>query len=444
MNTIKNNATVKAAMVLFAASILIVGCATPRTPVHDPPHSPHGPTEPVKNDISDQDILPLLKTFQLRLLTENEGFHHGSPFIGLNSRFQLVLLFPRKLPRSVTPDRFNARIGPMEHPFSKQNAHQEFFTRILAVTEQGLEIDPGKISIFYKKGNGQSILLGKQESIAVDATPPSSPSLRLRDRGPDHFTLTWSDASRDVKAYVIQTFEAGQWVKIPPGSVGGPPVRVEREPVGRVRVMAVDRAMNRTPSNEIDLAAREDDLTVADMKILAPISVTDEVNDRIVNGKDSLDIAYAVQVTANRPCRLLLVNVDSMGFGYRLLPTPCATGKDFDDELRPSVPKRYPMNAADDFFYLGLDENTGLEHVYAILYEDDAIAENIWQWVRNEICDYGRSGASPAIPKGTVELPGIHASGGKKKVIGFERKLARLKNEHNGKMAWEKRIFHHD
>ncbi len=434
----------KAAIVLFAASILIMGCATPRQPVREPPSPRPVPTEPTEIGLSDPDLLTLLKKFQLRLQTENEGFHHGSPVISANTRFSMVLVFPRKLPADITPDRFLARIGHLEYPFSKHNVHQEFFTRVLAVTKQGLEIGPVEISIYYIKEEENPVFLGKQESIVVDTTPPSKPSLRLKDRGPDHFTLTWSDSSEDVKEYVIQMLEAGQWVRIPPGSVGAPPVRVERKPEGRVRVVAVDWTGNWTLSNEIDLAG-DGGLEVADMKILAPIGDDiGRVNDRPVTGETSLHDAYAVRVIANRPCRLLLVNVDSMGFGYRLLPTPCNTGRRFDDRMRPSISKRYPMNEVEGHFYLGLDENTGLEHVFAILYEDDAIKETIWQWVANEICDYGRSGAFPAISKGTVELPGIQATGGKKTVTGFEEKLDMLKKKYRGKMTWESEIFHHD
>ena len=92
------------------------------------------------------------------------------------------------------------------------------------------------------------------------------------------------------------------------------------------------------------------------MKILAPTHATDRVNDRVITGRDTLSAAYAVEVTANRPARLLLVNVDAWGYGYRLFPTVCRTGSGFDGKMTPAEPRRYPMNRNEGYYYLGLDE----------------------------------------------------------------------------------------
>ncbi len=367
----------KIASFIIAVLILMAGCAPSRISVQEPP--PPAPTTPEQPKTTTAPPAPplappaapapdfrrRLTDFQLRLHTENEGYHDGHPVIGVNTRLNIVLIFAGKLPETITPDRFIARLGHLEFPFSRHNDNREFFTREFAIQAPNLEFGPDEIALYFREDTGERTLLGKQESTAVDTTPPSRPALRLKDCDSNHVTLTWSDASGDIMEYVLQELKMGQWVKIAPGSVGAPPVRLNRKPRGRIRVVAVDWAMNRTPSNEIDLECKRG-LEVADMKILAPIQTTDRINDRVSTGKTPLGVAYAVQVTANRPCGLILVNVDSMGFGYRLHPTPCATGKGFDGRMRPSVPKRYPLNEVDGYFYLGLDNNTGLEHVYAI------------------------------------------------------------------------------
>jgi hypothetical protein len=164
--------------------------------------------------------------------------------------------------------------------------------------------------------------------------------------------------------------------------------------------------------------------------------------DLEVTGRLPLGLAYAVEVMANQDCRLLLVNVDSLGFGYRLLPTPCRTGKDFDDRLEPSWPKRFPAKQG-EFPYIGLDDAKGMEDVYAIVYEDDAVRSTVWKMVLNEICAYGRFGAKAGTPKGSRELPGIRSKSEKRRVVDFERRLDELTEIHKGTMNWAKKSFWH-
>jgi hypothetical protein len=165
----------------------------------------------------------------------------------------------------------------------------------------------------------------------------------------------------------------------------------------------------------------------------------------VITGQDALSAAYAIEVTANRAGRLMLVNVDAWGYGYRLYPTACRTGNGFDGQLAPAVPKRYPLNRNEGFYYLGLDEKTGLEDIYAIIYEDEGAREKVWEWVLNEICSTGLEDpqGQDRLPKGTRELPGIRRSGGKRRVVEFERKLDGLKALYGNRISWTKRSFWH-
>ena len=137
--------------------------------------------------------------------------------------------------------------------------------------------------------------------------------------------------------------------------------------------------------------------------------------------------------------------MDAWGYGYRLFPTPCRTGKGFDGQLAPAEPRRYPLNREEGYYYLGLDEHTGLEEIYAIIYLEEEIREKVWQWVQNEICDTLPDGerTENALPKGTRELPGIHHSGGKRQVVAFERKLDGLQKTYGNQVTWTKRSFWH-
>jgi hypothetical protein len=135
--------------------------------------------------------------------------------------------------------------------------------------------------------------------------------------------------------------------------------------------------------------------------------------------------------------------VDAWGYGYRLFPTVCRTGSEFDGQMTPAEPRRYPMNRNEGYYYLGLDEHTGLEEVYAILYLDDGIRQKVWQWVLNEICDTAPGPGGQRVPKGTRELPGIHHSSGKRQVAAFEKKLDSLSETFGNRVAWAKQSFWH-
>jgi len=245
-----------------------------------------------------------------------------------------------------------------------------------------------------------------------------------------------------VVKYAIERLESGIFVSLPPGTVATPGVTIKERPEGRVRVVAYDMAGNYSTSNEIELVC--DPLRITSMKILAPRTGTHYINDKVVTDSDALHAAYAVEVTTNKASSLLLVNVDAKGYGFRLFPTHCKTGRGFDNRLSPSLPKRYPKNTDNAIYYIGLDEVTGMEGIYAIVYEAERdIQQSIWEWVPNEICSGSKAGNAGGVTKGSRELPGIHATGGKRKVVDFERKLTGLTEKYRGKVAWQKVSFWH-
>jgi hypothetical protein len=397
---------------------------------------------------SDEDRLDLLKNFRLDLLLENAGYRQGRVLIGRHTVFKVVLLFNQPLPDDFEPARFRAQIGELTFPFVKTNGQTEYYTDSITVETPYLNIGPIPVGVYLEGGvRSRRLYPAAQKWVVVDTTPPPRPTgLQVKECDPDSFTLTWEPAYRadDVMEYAVQRLESGTWVKLAPGSVSNPEVRLRAEPEGRIRVVAVDWALNRQESEELDITCEP--LRITSMRVLAPHRETNEgVRQRIdleVTGKIPLGLAYAVEVTANQDCRLLLVNVDSLGFGYRLLPTPCRTGNAFDDRLEPSWPKRFPPKQG-DFPYIGLDDARGMEDVYAIVYEDDAVRSTVWKMVLNEICEYGGLDTRPSTPKGSRELPGIRSKAEKRRVVDFERRLDELKEIHKGTMNWAKKSFWH-
>jgi hypothetical protein len=425
--------------------LLMSACASQpiRVVVDAPATGQEGPAAP-----SGEDRLDLLRNFRLDLLLENAGYRQGRVLIGRHTEFKLVLLFNQALPARFDPGRFRAQIGELTFPFVKTNGGTEYYTDSITVETPYLSIGPVPVAIYLEDGDRSRRLVPVvQKWAVVDTTPPPRPiGLQVKDCGEDTFTLTWEPGygADDVMEYAVQRLESGTWVKLAPGSVSNPEVRVRAEPQGRIRVVAVDWALNRQESEELDVTCEP--LRITSMRVLAPHRETNEgVHQRIdleVTGKIPLGLAYAVEVTANQDCRLLLVNVDSLGFGYRLLPTPCRTGHDFDDRLEPSWPKRFPAKQG-EFPYVGLDDAKGMEEVYAIVYEDDAVRSSVWHMVLNEICEYGRPDTRPSTPKGSRELPGGRSKAEKRRVVDFERRLDELKEIHKGTMNWSKRSFWH-
>jgi len=431
----------------FAILILVTGCATTREPPAvrpaPEPETKAKPIESVPSIPTDIAIKNCFRAFELKFTPSNAGYRNGRIYIGIHSTFTLALILPQECPMEIDPAGLFARIGHLKFYFSLKNGNKEFFTRDISINKSGVNIAADAIGIYYQHLD-QEIFLDKwPKSIVIDTrTPPAPKDLRVEECGPDLFRLKWKPGkeSNDVKEYVIQKFEFGNWVKLPPGSVATPGVTINKKPEGRIRLMAVDWAGNQSFSDELEV--RCEPFRITSMKILAPKKDTGHINDQVVTGNDALNYAYAVEVTANKKGKLMLVNVDAMGYGYRLFPTPCKTGSGFDPSMQASVPKRYPDNPDQNIYYIGLDEVTGLEDIYAILYEDDDVQKQVWNWVLNEICNYEQTKDS-ATPKGSRELPGMTIPGGKKKVAEFEKKLEALTKQYQGSMTWKNRSFLH-
>ncbi len=221
-------------------------------------------------------------------------------------------------------------------------------------------------------------------------------------------------------------------------------MKIPAPPEGRVRVFGVDRALNK--SNPVEIQVSCEPLKITHMGIVQPLDqkhVWDPAAKPVL-ASESIWNAYGIEVVANKDCKLLLVNVDAEGQGQRLLPTPCETGRDFPHDLRAAQILRYPYDDDQGRYFLGLNEYAGIEDIYAIAYLDDVVKEKVWEWVKWEFCDEesspGRDGTSKT---GTRELPGIKHEDGKKADGEFVRKLEQLVDDFGGRVAYEKRYFHH-
>ena len=436
-------------LAMGCVGVLLTGCTT-NQPVHKPRWSQLEDAvavefRPDASVFGDVDRNALLKDARVYFTTSDAGSHTGRWLLGPHTRFRCVLIFPRSLPSAFKPERFFIRMGEHDYPFRKHNGRREYFTDTEVFVAQGLTFGPVPLKAYYRDLSGGATLVAEYGSVTVDTQPPRKPILKLHEAGADYFILTWQPPADDIMQYVVEKYSGGKWDKLPigtgphRGSVATPPVHIDQPPQGRVRIVAIDWARNRTASNAVALAIPP--LAITSLKILSPEASLYRINDRIVTGRRALSHAYAVEVTVNRESRLLLVNVDSAGHGYRLYPTPCLTGKDFGSRgpMQPGVPRRYPINHHDGIYYIGLDEQKGMEEVYAIAYADEAIVETVWGWVKNELCP--QESMVPA--KGSRELPGRGHGGQDRHTDAFEHKLNALQKSSSGKVAWTKRSFWH-
>ena len=200
-----------------------------------------------------------LTDFQLQILTEKHGICPGPDgkdmiFLGRGARLQLILGFSQTPSADIRAGDLVARIADLSFPFARRTSEKNFMTDIinLGSLKHGLNTGPSGISIFYKDRD-KEILLGAKGMLAIDTSPPPKPlSLYVTDTGPDYFSLTWENGRGEIKEYSVQKWDSGQWRTFRSG-FSSPPVRIDSKPAGRVRVMAIDCALNRAFSEEVAL-----------------------------------------------------------------------------------------------------------------------------------------------------------------------------------------------
>jgi len=201
-----------------------------------------------------------LNDFQLKILTENHGICPGPDgkdmiFLGRDARLQLILSFSQTPSADVKAGDLVARIAGLAVPFVRRTSEETYMTDIidLGSLKQGLDTGPLGVSIYHKDMD-QEILLGTEGMLAIDTIPPAKPAnLRATDAGLDYFSLTWENGKGEIRDYSVQMWDSGQWRTLRSGFTS-PPVRIDSKPAGRVRLMAMDCALNRAFSEEVALA----------------------------------------------------------------------------------------------------------------------------------------------------------------------------------------------
>ena len=245
--------------------LLLFGFLTSCAQPHSVRIKPAGPLpavsppdlQPVARGQSQKDRL---NDFQLKILTENHGICPGPDgkdmiFLGRDARLQLIISFSQTPSADVKAGDLIARIAGLTVPFVRRTSEETYMTDIIELgsLKQGLDTGPLGVSIYYKDMD-QEILLGTKGMLAIDTIPPAKPvNLRATDAGLDYFSLTWENGKGEIREYSVQMWDSGQWRTLRSGFTS-PPVRVDSKPAGRVRVMAMDCALNRAFSEEVALA----------------------------------------------------------------------------------------------------------------------------------------------------------------------------------------------
>lgn len=200
-----------------------------------------------------------LTDFQLKILTENHGICPGPDgrdliFLGRGAKLQLVLTFSQTPSADVKADDLVARIADLSFPFARRISEKTYLTDIidLGSLKHGINTGPSGVSIFYKDSD-KEILLDTKGMLAIDTIPPPKPvNFYVTDTGPDYFSLTWESGKGESKEYSVQRWDSDQWRTFSSG-FSSPPVRIDSKPAGRIRVMAIDCALNRAFSQEVAL-----------------------------------------------------------------------------------------------------------------------------------------------------------------------------------------------
>jgi len=166
----------------------------------------------------------------------------------------MILRFSQTPSADVRAGDLVARIADLNIPFARRTSEKTYMTDIinLGSLKHGTNTGPSGVSIVYKDRD-KELLLGTKRMLAIDTIPPPKPlNLYVTDTGPDYFSLTWESGKGEIKEYFVQRWDSGQWCTFRSG-FSSPPVRIDSKPGGRVRVMAIDCALNRAFSQEVAL-----------------------------------------------------------------------------------------------------------------------------------------------------------------------------------------------
>jgi len=251
------------ALILAAACWLSASCTSTQKALKRPPVLWVSEDADNKGERSNQPerqgIMDGPKNFEMDILAENEGVCLGPDgrdviWLGRNSKLQLVLKFKEIPSGDVKPDHLVVQLAHLKIPFARRTTEREYMSDIIDVNSRaaGLDTGPIGIALFYESSNGR-FFLGTQGLLAIDAIPPSKPTnLRVTDRRCRYFSLSWDNEREETSKYFVQKWESGHWLTLHPG-FKSPPIQINSNPEGRFRIMAVDCALNRSFSREINL-----------------------------------------------------------------------------------------------------------------------------------------------------------------------------------------------
>lgn len=201
-------------------------------------------------------ISDTIKAFHVEILSQNSGICPGPdgknmPFLGRDARIQVVLTFSTIPPAHLKPGQLSARLYHLNIPFTRRTGQNRFLTDVVDLNSlaPGLNMEARGVSIFYRTTDGE-VLLGNGGRFAIDTTPPPKPlELQITTRGGTR-RLTWKSQSDRIKEYRIQKWDAGRWLTFGSG-FGSPPVTIDPATEARLRIVAVDCALNRSFSDDI-------------------------------------------------------------------------------------------------------------------------------------------------------------------------------------------------
>lgn len=224
---------------LFLICSLLTACARGR--ITTPDQTSMAGSERVSEAFGD---------FHVEILAEKHGLCPGPDgkdmiFLGRGARLQLVLRFTQTPPADIRAVDLIARIAHINLPFARRTSKKTYITDIIDLGSLGYGLDTGPTPVFILyKVRGGDLPLGTKGMLAIDTTPPPEPTgLNVLETGADYFLLTWQDERGGIRKYIVQKWGSDRWITLS-SNFGAPPVRINSKPQGRIRVMAVDCALN--------------------------------------------------------------------------------------------------------------------------------------------------------------------------------------------------------